>query len=295
MVCAVAYLVLASGIMIWRGISVSPDYILLLCVPVALLSGHVLRFLRDWVPFIALFLGWEAMRDIAPRSGIPPHVSDIAGIEQAIFAGHLPSAVLQSLTTGAFGRALAYATTVVYFCHFVFPFGVAMVLWIANRTQFLRYTTALLGMSFAAFIVFLLLPTAPPWYAEQHGAVHGVTRLIATTLPSSISPYYNTLNPNLVAAFPSLHAAFPLLSFFALRAVYPRAAWLALAWCVLVWFSVVYLGEHYAVDVLGGILLAALSWTVLIRGVVPHVSALRQSSPSLEAGEARSSQEPAVA
>ena len=53
---SVAYLALVSGIMIWRGISVSPDYLLLILVPVALVSGRFFAFLRDWVPFVALFL-----------------------------------------------------------------------------------------------------------------------------------------------------------------------------------------------------------------------------------------------
>jgi membrane-associated phospholipid phosphatase len=190
--------------------------------------------------------------------------------------------VLQAATPGTLGRVIAYATTVAYFCHFVFPFGVAMVLWLANRTQFLRYTTALMGMSFAAFIVFLLVPTAPPWYAEQHGFIHGFTRLIPTTLPSYVSPYYNTLNPNPVAAFPSLHAAFPFLSFLALRGVFPRGAWVAIVWCGVVWFSVVYLGEHYAVDVAGGVVLAAIAWAVLLRIVVPHVRALQSTNTAVE-------------
>jgi membrane-associated phospholipid phosphatase len=294
-VSSLVYLAAASGIMIWRGISVSPDYILLLCVPVALLSGHIIRFVRDWVPFVAIFLGYEAMRGIAPKAGITPHVSDIAGVEQTLFAGHVPSAVLQSWTAGAFGRVLAYAATVVYFCHFVFPFGVAMILWLSNRTQFLRYTTALMGMSFLAFILFLLVPTAPPWYAEQQGVIHGVTKLISTTLPSSISPYYQNLNPNPVAAFPSLHAAFPFVSFLAVRGVYPRGAWFALAWCVLVWFSVVYLGEHWAVDVFGGVLLAAASWLVLMRVVVPHVRVLQHSTPALDGREITAGKEVVVA
>ena len=293
-VTALVYLVAASGIMIWRGISVSPDYILLLCVPVALLSGHILRFIRDWVPFVAIFLGYEAMRGIAPKAGIPPHVSDLANIEQGMFGGHLPSAVLQAATPGTLGRVLAYIGTVVYFCHFVFPFGVALVLWLANRTQFLRYTTVLMAMSFVAFIVFLLLPTAPPWYAESHGVVHGVTKLIDTTLPSYVSPYYVNLNPNPVAAFPSLHAAFPFVSFLALRAVYPRGAWIALGWCVLVWFSVVYLGEHYAVDVFGGVILAALTWFVFMRVVVPRVRVLQHVAPALDGSDVTARKEPAV-
>src|SRR2546422_3033380 len=101
--------------MIWRGISVSPDYILLLAVPVALLSGRFLGFLRDWIPFIAIYLGYEALRGIADRTGIAPHVRDIAGVETWFFGGHLPSAVLQAATAGGLRYTLTLATTVVYF------------------------------------------------------------------------------------------------------------------------------------------------------------------------------------
>ena len=273
---SLAYLVAVAGIMIWRGISVSPDYLLFVLIPVALLSGRFLGFLRDWIPFVVIFLGWEAMRGVAPKTGFAPHVSDLAHLETTLFGGHLPTAVLQqALNTGALGRALSYGATVVYFCHFVFPLAVGMVLWLVDRVQFVRFTTALMGMALVAFVVFLLLPTAPPWYAQQHGVISGFTKIIGTTLPSSVSPYYNGLNPNPVAAFPSLHAAFPFLGFLALRRVYPRGAWIAFAWCVLVWFSVVFLGEHYVVDVIGGVVLAALSWLVMMRVAVPRIRILQ--------------------
>ena len=275
-VAALAYLTVASGVMIWRGISVSPDYLVLLMVPVALASGRFLRFLGDWVPFVALFLGYEAMRGIASKSGIAPHVGSLASAETWLFGGHLPSAELQAhLRSGA----LDYASTVVYFCHFAVPLAIGLALWIADRTQFLRYVVALLGMSFTAFVVFLLLPSAPPWMAQQQGYVHGFSRIIGTTLPSAVSPYYNSLNPNPVAAMPSLHAAFPFLGFLALLPVWPRAAYAALAWSLMVWFAVVYLGEHYAIDVFAGVLLVLVAWTVTMRVLVPRVGALRETVP----------------
>jgi membrane-associated phospholipid phosphatase len=290
---SLAYLLAAAGIMIWRGISVSPDYLLFLLIPVALLSGRFLGFLRDWVPFVVIFLGWEAMRGVAPKTGFAPHVADLAHAETALFGGHLPTAVLQqALNVGSLGRVLSYAATVVYFCHFVFPLAVGMVLWLTDRVQFVRFTTALMGMALVAFVIFLLVPTAPPWYAEQHGVIGGFQKIIGTTLPSSVSPYYQGLNPNPVAAFPSLHAAFPFLGFLALLRIYPRAAWSAFAWCIAVWFSVVFLGEHYVVDVIGGVILAALSWLVMMRVAVPRVRALQSRA---EAGAAARSAETAVA
>ncbi|HLZ21149.1 MAG TPA: phosphatase PAP2 family protein [Ktedonobacterales bacterium] len=273
---ALTYLGLTSAFMIWRGISVSPDYLLLLLLPVAIASGRLWRFLGDWIPFIVIFLAYEAMRGVAPKTGIPPHVADLADLESRVFADHIPTAVLQDWLANPPGRVVAYAATIVYFSHFVFPIAVAMALWLVDRRQFLRFTTALMAMCFVAFAIFVLAPTAPPWYAESHGAITGVHKIIAATLPSAVSPYYAALNPNPVAAFPSLHAAFPFLGFLAVREVFSRrAAWAVLAWCIAVWFSVVYLGEHYVVDVIAGVALAALVWWLLNHVVAPRYLPLR--------------------
>jgi membrane-associated phospholipid phosphatase len=268
---SLAYLLLVSGVMIWRGISVSPDYLLLILVPVALLSGHFLRFLRDWVSFIALFLGYEAVRGIAPKSGIPVHYEFVIRVDRALFGGTDPTQWLQAHLGSL--RWLAIACTVVYFCHFVIPIAVGMVLWLVDRVQFLRFTVALLGMSFAAFIVFVLVPVAPPWLANKHHLLPGVHSLIA--LPSAVSPYYNWLNPDAAAAFPSLHAAFPLLCALALWPVTRRGAALAFIWTAAVWFSVVYLGQHYVTDIIGGIAFAVGAWLVMTQVLVLAIPSLR--------------------
>jgi len=280
-VISLAYVVVVAGIMIWRGVSVSPDWLLLVFVPVAILSGRLLGFLRDWVPFIAIFLGWEAMRGAVASSGATIQVASLVHVEEWLFAGHDPTEVLQHAVSGTALQVLALAATTVYFCHFVVPLLVGLVLWLKDRTQYLRFVTALLGMCFVAFVFFMLVPTAPPWYAAAHGYLPGVKDLISSALPSYISPYYHLLNPNPTAAFPSLHAAFPFLGWLALRPVYPRASWILLGWSFLVFGSVVFLGEHWVIDVIGGVLLATLSWWVLMRFVVPHVGLLRTARPTL--------------
>ena len=270
---SITYLALVSGVMIWRGISVSPDYLLLILVPVALLSGRAFAFLRDWVPFVALFLGYEALSGVAPKLGIRPQVGSMVHIERELFAGRDPSEVLQRHFGGL--HWLLIACTVIYFCHFLFPIAVGLVLWLVDRTQFLRFTVALLAMSFAAFIFFLLLPTAPPWYAHNLGLLPGVHDLLNGTLPSAVSPYFQRLDADPVAAFPSLHAAYPTLGALALWQVSRRTALVMVPWCLAVWFSVVILGQHYVTDVIGGVVLAVVSWAVMMFVVVPHVATFR--------------------
>ena len=270
---SVAYLVLVSGVMIWRGISVSPDYLLVVLVPVAVLSGRVFAFARDWVPFVALFLGYEALSGFAPDLGIKPQTGSMVRIERALFAGRDPGEVLQRHLGGL--HWLVIACTVVYFCHFLFPVAAGMVLWLTGRPLFLRFSVALLAMSFAAFVFFLLLPTAPPWYAHNLGLLPGVRDLLRGSLPSAISPYFRHLDADPVAAFPSLHAAYPTLGALALWQASRRTALFMVPWCLAVWFSVVFLGQHYVIDVAGGILLAAATWAVTTRLAAPRLRALR--------------------
>jgi hypothetical protein len=74
------------------------------------------------------------------------------------------------------------------------------------------------------------------------------------------------INPNLVAAMPSLHAAYPTLAFLFARRQFGRPAWLMLLYAIGVWISVVYLADHYVVDVLAGIAYAFVAYLVIVHG-----------------------------
>jgi hypothetical protein len=62
---------------------------------------------------------------------------------------------------------------------------------------------------------------------------------------------------------PSLHAVFPTLVFLFFLVYWRPLAPLALVYCFGLWFSVVYIGDHYVVDVLAGILYAVITFSIL--------------------------------
>ena len=264
---SVVYLSIIFGVMLWRGISIEPEWVVLALLVIALALGRGLTFLADWTPFLLLFFAYEAMRGFAAKTGFVPH--DLSGLEQTVFGGTIPTLSLQH----TFYRADSVSPQDViamffYFMHFPLPILVGFVFWLRSREHYHRYIAALLLMAFLAFITYLFWPSAPPWYefstdrVAQGQAVHKILNETVAKLwgPNYfVSPLYTHLNPNEFAAFPSLHAAFP-----ALAAVYAWRRYRLLAIGLVVWTccvlaSIVYLGEHYVVDALDGFVYVAVA------------------------------------
>ena len=51
-----AYLALIFGVMLWRGISIEPEWVVLALLLVAIALGRGRSFIVDWLPFLVLFL-----------------------------------------------------------------------------------------------------------------------------------------------------------------------------------------------------------------------------------------------
>jgi membrane-associated phospholipid phosphatase len=148
------------------------------------------------------------------------------------------------------------------------PLLVAFYLWVKDRSHYWKFIIALLTLSFAGFITYLVFPAAPPWYASQRAGLIEVHKVVDYVVAQigwgwDFSRIYNNLNPNPVAAMPSLHAAYPTLAFLALFSFKKKIGLLFLPYPFLVWLSVVYLGEHYVIDVIAGIIYASGAYLVI--------------------------------
>lgn len=264
----IGYVLIVLVLMVVRGAYMSPDLFLVFAAVIAVALGRTRLFLRDWLPFVAIFLAWESMRGLADNLGVTVHSDDVVAVERFLFFGNVPSVVLQGwLHQPGSVNALDLATTGIYIAHFALPLTVGLLFWIFERPMYFRYVMTLMLMTFTAFVFFLLLPVAPPRFASAFGSPLPVVDIARSTFEQlHFAPVttwlYGSINGNAVAAFPSIHSAYPLLAFFFVREKWPRAGWAMLAYSAAVWFSVVYLGHHYVVDVLGGIALATAAYGV---------------------------------
>jgi hypothetical protein len=277
-----AYIVILSALMLVRGVSITPDVLLVAFGLAAVLLGRGRLFLRDWIPFIGLFFAYELMRGYADNIGLAVHVGDILALERTLFLGHVPTQVLQDVLHPASGPdILASIATIFYFLHFPLPIAVGFFLWLRRRRVYYDFTAALILLAMAGFVTYVLLPVAPPWWAAEHGYLPGPDGRPAIVYLKEqgfdqLASFFGfegryiysytiyDINPNQVAAFPSLHAGFPFLGFLFARRAFGRVGWVLLAYSVCVWFSIVYLADHYVVDIVGGLVYAgAAYWAVI--------------------------------
>ena len=268
LVGSLVYLAAIFGVMLWRGISIEPEWVVLALLVIAIALGRGLSFLADWGPFLVLFFAYEAMRGFASKTGFAPH--DLSGLERAVFGGTLPTLVLQH----AFYRPGVVSpqdlvAMFFYFMHFPLPILVGFVFWLNSREHYRRFIAALLLMCFIAFGTYLFWPSAPPWWQYPNDVHKIIDRTVQLLWGNQyfVSGIYHSFNPNRFAAFPSLHAAFPALAaVYAWRRYRPLSIVLIL-WSLAVLVSIVYLGEHYVVDALAGYVYVAAA-ALLVEGFV---------------------------
>ncbi len=203
--------------------------------------------------------------------------------DRVLGLGELPSVRLQRALAchgeaapewRALDRVLVWA----HWSWFAVPHGTVAFLLLRHRERFPRAAV----LTYAVFNVgagfYWLLPTAPPWYAaevaaEQNGHGSQVRRMMVEYgehfWRDGWGSLYSVLGGNPLAAMPSLHFATSVMAALLLAEVGPVAGAFGFGYTAVLGFALVYLGEHYVVDLLGG---AAL--TVAVRRVGPRAAPL---------------------
>ena len=212
------------------------------------------------------------------RIGYPILADRVLGL------GELPTVRLQRALArrgpdGPEWQSLDRALVWTHWAWFMIPHGSLAYILVRHRGRFLRAAV----MTYAVFdigaVVYWLLPTAPPWYAASaaSAAGRGVAECRSGTSSSEVmvepevrrmmveygeffwgdgwGPLYSVLGGNPLAAMPSLHFATSLMAALLLAEVGPVAGMLGLGYTATLGFALVYLGEHYVVDLLAGAVL----------------------------------------
>jgi len=157
-----------------------------------------------------------------------------------------------------------------YLCLILLP------VFIVRAKELLRRTVlAYLMVWITAYIFFLVYPTAAPRPAQLIGdgfAVWGLRFLY------DADPPYN--------CFPSLHVAHSFVSAFACYHVHRTVGITAILAAAVVGVSTLFTKQHYILDVLAGVLLAAVAYALFLR-TAPHGEAAefdRRVAPAFALG-----------
>jgi hypothetical protein len=257
----IAYATLLGTKAVIAGTLPGVAHLLMAMFGVALFANVAGRFIRDWTLVLAGLFAYLLAGRYAQGLDMPIYYTPQIDVDRVIGLGVVPSEWLQAhLYRGRTGPLEVFATAM-YVSHFIAPLLLGFYIWLRRPgPAFKELMFAILATSILADIVFVLFPTAPPWLAAQHGAVSNVHHLLKQSLSDlhftgMASLIGDSHAYNIVAALPSMHAAFPMIGLVvAIRYALPRwVVTLQAAQLVGVCFSIVYLGDHYVIDALAGI------------------------------------------
>lgn len=184
--------------------------------------------------------------------------------DRAIGLGQLPNVRLQRAFSVP-GK-VTLRDRLLAFTHWAWFFQPHLSLvWILARDtdRFPRAARQMAAVYDIGCLIYHLVPTAPPWWAAENGYLDGEVRRVMVEVGEDVwgpawPPLYEALGGNPWAAMPSLHFATSLLAAKLLSETGRVPGALGWGYALTLGFALVYLCEHYVVDLAAGAALVAL-------------------------------------
>lgn len=187
-------------------------------------------------------------------------------VDRALGLGVPPTLRLQRAfsTPGAINRF----ERVLVWCHwlwFAVPHLSVGYVMLRRPERMTAAAARMYGVFDVGAVFYWTIPTAPPWWAAAHGRLDDGRPIRVRRMMIEYGEQfwgerweglYDVLGGNPLAAMPSLHFATSLMGAHLLSEVDPVAGAVGWTYALTLGLALVYLGEHYAVDLLAGAALA---------------------------------------
>lgn len=185
--------------------------------------------------------------------------------DRLIGFGTLPNVRLQrSLHDGPAGPLLTRISAWAHWLWFIQPYSALFWILLRDRDSFPHSARQMAAVFDIGCAIYFLAPTAPPWWASDNGHTDDRVRRVMVEFGERIwgpawTRIFGTLGSNPWAAMPSLHFATALMAAILLSESGGRlqgvAGW---TYAGMLGFALVYLGEHYVIDLVAGALIVLL-------------------------------------
>jgi membrane-associated phospholipid phosphatase len=229
----------------------------------------------DALLYATMWFCYEMTRGAADRLGFPYQVESVRNLDRVLFLGTDPNVWMQQHFYHRNDiRWYDNVASAIYYSHFIVPVIALAVLWATSRVQWIRFMKRFATLLFTACIMFVIMPTVPPWMASSDKYDYRLFPQLARHTGRGfqdmgfhgfVKGWQEALDwGNAVAAMPSLHTAFALFvpAFFLpmIKPVWLKAV--VLLFPVMMLTSLVYFAEHWVIDGIVGALLVGLSFLV---------------------------------
>jgi membrane-associated phospholipid phosphatase len=207
-----------------------------------------LGLLRDFFPIAAVAAVFSILQPVI--EAVNPHRWDafFAAADER-WLGPLVQA-----WRGALGRPDPFTDAIylVYLSYYFFPVVLGAAARREGTERLERLVFPVLLAFYLSFAGYFLWPTSGPRVPAAEEASLG-----GGLVAEAARAFLRATETTTLDAFPSGHTAVSLVAAGAGARLLPRAAPLVVGWAAGIVFATVYIQVHYAVDVLGGLLLAA--------------------------------------
>ena len=239
------------------------------------------RFFGDVWPYLAVAIGYDAVRYPRQLLVTADRVMGcgLRSAELALFSAG-PDQTFQDFAQRHAHPVLDLIFAVPYAIFAYLALLYAAYLYFVDRPRMRHYLWAFAIANYISFLMWLLVPAAPPWYLRAHGCVidmaalpspAALTRVDALLGITYFHDFYSRAS-SVFGAMPSMHCAYPVLGLL--------TAWKATTWktrpihilySIVMFMAAVYLDHHWILDAIAGWAVAIVA-TILAKRLVTRAA-----------------------